>query len=127
MPIIEPDLSGVGPIEAGTYKAKIDEVVDGISKAGAPKLVVQFSVEVGNEKKVRKVHMPYSGAGAFGFDSLLRACHFEDIANGLQKKNAAERPKFDTDQLIGQELMVVIEASIYNGQPTDQINGYLRA
>lgn len=127
MPMIQPDLSDVGPIEAGTYKARIDSVTPGISKAGNPKLDIQFSISTGGEKpKVRKVGMPYSGAGAFGFAALLRACNMDELANAYQSKDAV-KPPFDTDSLVGQELMVTVEAAMYNDQPTDQIAGYLRA
>src|SRR3990167_8154293 len=126
MAIIEPDLSEIGSIEAGTYKAEIEKAEVGVAKSsGKGKVVVQFGVDVGGKKKTRSVHLPYDGAGAFGFDSLLRACHFDEIANGLKSKDAAQRPKFDTDQLVAQHLMVVIEADTYNGQITDKIVGYL--
>ena len=128
MPIIEPDLSETGAIEPGTYAAVIDNVDVGVAKtSGKPKLIIQFGVTVGDKRKPRSVHMPIVGAGAFGLDSLLRACHFDEIANGLKNKDASSRPKFDTDQLIGQKLMVTIENELFNGNQQDKIVGYLRA
>lgn len=127
MPMIQPDLSDVGPIEAGTYKARIDSCAPGVSKAGNPKLDIQFSIFTGGEKpKTRKIGMPYSGAGAFGFASLLRACHMAELANAYQSKDDV-KPAFDTDSLVGQELMVTVEADTWNDQLTDKITGYLTA
>jgi len=125
--MIQPDLSDVGPIEPGTYKARIDKVDTGVSKSGNPKLDIQFSVFAGGERpKTRKVSMPYTGGGAFGFAGLLRACHFNELADAYTKKDGA-KPPFDTDSLVSQELMVVVEADTYNGQMTDKIVSYLPA
>lgn len=127
MPMIQPDLTDVGPIEAGTYKARIDSATPGVSKAGNAKLDIQFSIFTGGEKpKVRKVGMPYTGAGAFTFAGLLRACNMDDLANAYMSKDAAH-PPFDSDALVGQELMVVIEPDTWNDQITDKIASYLRA
>lgn len=126
MPMIQPDLSEVGPIEGGTYKATIEKCEAGVSKSGSAKIVPQFAIDVNGKKKIRQVHMPVSGQGAFGFAALLRACHMDDLANAYTSKDA-DKPAFDTDSLVGQELMVVVEPDIYNGQPTDKITGYLRA
>lgn len=127
MPLIQPDTSEIqGAIEPGTYSAKITEVTPGVSKSGGQKIVVKFEVDVNGKHQVRQAHIPTSGAGAFGFDSLLRACHFEDYANKIKVKGG-EKPGFDTDQLIGQALHLVIEADIYNGNVTDKIVSYLAA
>lgn len=126
MPIITPDLSGVGPIEPGTYEAEIMAADPGTSKSGGSKLIVDFKVDVGNgQTKKRQSHLPIEGSGAFGFDQLLRACHLDEIADRLKDKSADH--SFDTDALIGQKLLLVIEEQMYNGNKTDQIQTFLRA
>lgn len=126
MTLVQPDLSDVGPIEGGTYKASILAANAGVSKSGGSKIVVDFGVDVDGKQRKRQVHLPYTGAGAFGFASLLRACHMDELADAYMSKDAV-KPPFDTDSLVGQELMVVVEPDTYNGQVTDKINSYLRA
>lgn len=124
MPIITPDLSEVNkPIDPGTYAAKITAVEYKTSKAGNPMIVPQFDVDVNGKRKVRSAHLVITGETAFGFEQLLRACHFDDVANSL-KSNPTP---FDTDQLVGQELQVVIDSDTYNGQLTDRIKSFLPA
>lgn len=126
--MLMPDTSDVGPIDGGTYKATVLSAIAGVSKTGGQKLVVDFGVDVGGKTRKRTSHMPVTGSGAFGFNALLRACHFDEAANKIQDKNIAPVDKaFDEAQLVGQNLMLVIEPDIYNGQPTDKITGYLRA
>ena len=73
MPIIQPDTSEIqGALEPSTYEAEIVAAEPGIASSGNPKLVVKFSLDVSGKKVPRTVHMPTSGKGAFGFDSLLR-------------------------------------------------------
>lgn len=125
MPIIEPDLSEVsGPLEPGTYQAKIVSCDAQTSKSGNPMLKVGFEIDV-EDKTVKRTSYPVtSGPGAFNFEQLLRACNFDEVANQLKD---GQKIRFDTDDLIGQELNVVIEAAIYNDAPTDQIKSYIRA
>ena len=124
MPIIEPDLSQIqsNVIDPGSYPAKITSAEPGISSSNNPKVVVKFDVDVGGKTYHRQSHIVTSGAGAFNFESLLRAVHMGDIADRLR---AGEKVPFDTDSLIGQQLIVVVEASIYNNMPSDQIKSYL--
>lgn len=125
MPVITPDLSQVssGAIEPGTYPAKIIAVEFKESKKGNPMIVPKFEVTIGEGKtRTRQAHLVVTGESAFGFEQLLRATHFDDVADSLK---SAPKP-FDTDQLIGQELQVVIDSDSYNGQLTDKIKTYLR-
>lgn|SRR5512138_1500396 len=124
MPIIEPDLSQIqsNVIEPGTYRAKITSADPGISSSNNPKIVAKLDVDVNGKTYHRQSHLVTSGAGAFNFESLLRAVHMGDIADRLR---AGEKVPFDTDSLIGQEVAVVVEASIYNNQPSDQIKSFL--
>jgi len=125
MPIITPDLSGIGPIEPGTYPAEWTAGDYKTSKAGNPMLVGQIAITVGDKVKNRIVNVVTSGAGAFTFDQLLRACHLDEIADRLKDPNANH--EFDTDILIGQHFLVVIEEQLYNGNKQDQVKTYLRA
>jgi hypothetical protein len=125
--MIDPDLSDIGAIEAGTYNAEILSATPGIAKSsGAPKLQVDFGVDYNGVNKKRSVHLPLKGAGAFGFNSLLRATGFAAYADSLKAKDGV-KTGFDETSLIGQHLMVTIESDIYNGEVTDKITGYLPA
>lgn len=126
--MLMPDTSETGPIEGGTYNATITAAVAGISKSGAAKVVVDFEVDVNGKTRKRTSHLSVTGSGSFGFDSLLRACHFDEAADKFRSKDVpASDKQFDEAQLVGQALMLTIEPDIYNGQPTDKIVGYLKA
>ena len=126
MPVIKPDLTEVNkPIEPGTYEANLTGPIDlATSKAGNPMLVIKLGVQVNGKTVPRTLRQVVTGAGAFGFEQLLRACKFGDLADDLRRGG---HPDFDTDKLIGQKLQVVVEADTYNGQITDKITGYLPA
>lgn len=130
MPIITPDTSNISeqtPIDAGTYPAKITAVDYKTSKSsGNPMIVPTFEVSVEGKARPRSAYLVITGEGAYGFDQLLRACGFEEMADKYKQKGG-EKPDFDTDELIGQELMVVIESDTYNGQLRDKIKSYLKA
>lgn len=129
MPIINPDTSDMadmGPIASGTYPAKVIAVESKPSKAGNPMIEVTFEVNVGDGKtRQRKGYCVLTGAGAFNFDQVLRATGFGTLADQYADKNVSPKPQFDTDELIGQELNVVIEPNLYQGEMRDQIKSYL--
>lgn len=129
-PIINPDTSNItemGPIPAGTYPAEILQVDFQTSKSGNPMIVVKFGVEVDEKVRNRNSYLVITGEGAYGFDSLLRACGFENLADQYKDKNVQPKPDFDTDMLVGQRVNVVIEPTTYNNELRDQIKSYLRA
>lgn len=130
MPIVNPDTSNIsdqGPIDAGTYSAKITEVEYKTSKSsGNPMIVPKIAVMVDGKARPRQAYLVITGEGAYGFDQLLRATGFDDVADKYKAKGG-EKPDFDTDDLIGQEFMVVIEADTYNGQLRDKIKSFLKA
>lgn len=144
MPVIQPDTSemvDLSPIPEGTYEAKILEAPSQISKSEkrTPMIVPKFEITVpGREKPAtRKAFIPTAGEGASGFDMLLRACHFDELADQYKDKNVNPKPSFDTDTLIGQELMVIIAPELYQrqdaagnavGEPEvrDRIKGYFK-
>lgn len=130
MPIITPDTTeqlDFSPLEPGTYPATVTKVEADTSKKGNPMLVVYFSVEKAPGVTVqRKSWLVTSGEGTSGFDQLLRATGFADLAD-VYKDKSASKPAFDTDDLINQQVLVIVEQSEYNGQLRDQIKTYLKA
>lgn len=129
MPIIQPDTSlaqEMGPIEPGTYPAKIVDVEYKTSKSGNPMIVVKFDVNVDGKSRTRNAYVVVSGEGAFGFDQLLRACHFDDLADQYRDPSVPN-PDFDTDNLKGIELQVRIDSELYQGQKRDNIKSYAKA
>lgn len=129
MPVVNPDTSQAVEMTAippGTYQAKIVDCTFETSKSGGnPMIVPKFEVMVDGKVRTRKAYLVITGEGAYGFDSLLRATGFTDIADQF-KVEGGEKPGFDTDQLIGQEVNLVIEADTYNNQLRDKIKSYLR-
>lgn len=134
MGIITPDTSQAedfgSPIAAGTYKAKIVECPTGLSKAGNAKITPKFKLQVDGKERTRTSNLVTTGAGAIGFDHLLRACGFKSLADDYRDPNVSPKPPFDTDSLVGQELSVVVEDNLYkdangNEKKGDQITDYL--
>jgi hypothetical protein len=131
-PLIKPDLSQAQEftnIEPGTYPAEIKTCTFEQSKNNNPMIVPNFEVQVADKVFKRKAYLVINGEGAYGFGQLLRACHFDDLATAYADKSIplADKPDFNTDDLQGQKLMVVIDHQMYNGQPRDYIKNYLRA
>lgn len=140
MPLITPDTSEMidtTPLPEGTYKAKVTAAEPKTSKKGNPMIVVKLEVTVPGQDKprTRQAFLPISGEGAGGFDMILRACHFDDLAEKYKDPNVQPKPAFDTDQLINQELDLVIVPDLYQqldaaGNPVgspelrDKIKGY---
>jgi Protein of unknown function (DUF669) len=130
-PIIKPDLTDAdsfGPIEPGTYEAKIESVDYRTSGKGNPMIVPKFQITVDGKIRKRNAYLVISGEGAYGFSQLLRACHFDDLAKAYGDKSIplADKPEFNTDDLVQQELNVVIDKQLYNGEMRDTIKNYLR-
>ncbi len=132
MPILNPntkDQVDMSPIEIGTYRAKIVEAPIGTSKKDNPVVKPKFLIQVNGQERPRQPSIVSSGPGSGQFDQLLRACHFDDLAD--RYKQGIEEP-FDTDRLVGQELMVVIDHEMYTpevGSPRkqDRIVAFLKA
>jgi hypothetical protein len=129
VPIIQPDTSAaqeMSAIEPGTYPAKVVSVDFKMSSKNNPMIVPKFEVTVDGKKRNRQSYLVITGEGAMGFDQLLRACKFDQYADQYRDPNQPN-PDFDTDLLVGQELMVTIGNEIYNGEKRDNIKGYLKA
>jgi len=137
MPVLTPDTSEAEdfatPIEPGTYKARIISCEAGKSRAGNDKIVPKFKIRVGDGERTRVAHLVVAGEGASGFDNLLRAAKMSDLADAYKDKALKTKPPFNTDSLVGVELMVVIEPNLYHNPDTkqdehrDQIKSYLPA
>lgn len=126
MPEILPDLSEVQSnlIEVGSYEATIKTVTPGVAKSsGKPKIDVEFGVMVNGHEVPRTASIPISGSGAFRFAQLLRATNFGPVADKLAK---GERAPFQTDDLEGQQLVVVIKHGMWNDEPRDEIEKFVR-
>jgi hypothetical protein len=130
-PIINPDTSNMtdmGPIPAGTYEAEIAKVDYETSKSsGNPMIVPTFNVLVDGKARPRKAYLVIQGEGAYGFDQLLRSCGFTQLAEQYKNPEVSPKPDFDTDQLVGQRVNVVIEPDTYQGQLRDRVKSFLPA
>lgn len=127
MPLIAPDTSqaiDMTPILPGTYRARVQEIGFELSKKGNPMVVVKFGVTVDDKVRSRNSYLVITGEGAGGFDQLLRSCHFVTEADAYR---AGGKEPFDTDKLLGQELLVVIDTQQYEGSPRDFIKTFLAA
>jgi len=130
MPIINPDTSNMidmGAIDSGTYTGTIRSIEFQTSKAGNPMIVPSIDIEVDGKVKTRKTWLVITGEGAYNFDQLLRCCGFSDIADAFKDPSVTNKPEFDTDDLIGCQVNVVINQSEYNGTLRDQISSFLPA
>lgn len=128
MGILTPDTSQaqeMTPIEPGPYPSKITAAEPGLSKTSNPKIVVTFSITVNGKERTRTAHIPVTGAGAGGFDALLRATGFTELADQYKDPAFQPKPAFDTDSLIGQTLIVVVDSQLYNNEVRDQLKTYL--
>lgn len=130
-PMIKPDLTDAdsfGPIEPGTYPAKIETVEYKTSGKGNPMIVPKFAIDVNGKTRKRNSYLVIIGEGAYGFSQLLRACHFDELAAAYGDKSIPldQKPEFNTDDLQGQELNVVVDHQLYNGEMRDSIRNYLR-
>lgn len=132
MPIINPDTTEaieMGPIEPGTYPAEIKAVDFQMSKNGNPMIVTSFdvTVEQGKKPRPRKAWIVITGPGSYNFDQLLRATGFDSLADQYKDPEQAN-PEFDTDNLIGQHLQLVIDNRLdEQGNKRDEIKAYMRA
>ena len=131
--MLQPDTAeGVdlmAPIEPGTYPAVIVAATPTTSKKGGSMLEVKTEIEVGGKTKKRTGYVMVSGPGAASFDSLLRATHFDKLADEYKDPTVQPKKDFDEQQLVGQKVMVVIDQQLNkdNGQMRDQIKTWLKA
>ncbi len=140
MPVLQPDTSEMqdfDPSEPNTYRARIEKVdlVKGKEK-GTPGIqpFLVFDAPRKSDGKVRTVTRKgwhaVSGPGAFTFDQLLRCTGFADTADEIKARPG--QVGFDTDELVGKEVNVVIGTGIYRPKDggereQDEIKGYLPA
>jgi len=127
MPIIEPDLTEVesmGPMNAGTYAASCLTIETATSKSGNPMVVVESAVDYNGVNRKKKDWIVTSGKAAFKFENFLRAVGMDEAADALK---AGKSYPIDTDLFLGATYHIVVEADVYNGEPSDKIAKYLKA
>ena len=126
MPLITPntrDQLDMTAIKPGTYPAKINSIEVATSAKGNAMIKVQQDVTVEGKARPRFSNLVTEGPGSGGFDSLLRAAGFIEAAD-VYKAGDTSTP-FDTDRLIGAEVLAVIVPNEYQGEMRDQISKYL--
>jgi len=130
MALIEPNLGDVkslSPLPEGTYPATIVQVDYKISKGGNPMIVVELGVDHEGMTRKRFAYLVITGAGAFNFESFLRACDFDELADQYKDPTITAKPAFDTDWVVGKAIQVQMVPDTYNGQINDKISGFLKA
>lgn len=130
MAIINPNLADVKDLQAipeGVYAAVITEVSLKTSKTGNPMIVPKFTIQTPDGERVREAYLVITGAGAFNFESFLRACNFDELADQYRDPEVQPKPPFDTDWIHGMSIQLNIKADTYNGRITDKIDGFLKA
>ena len=142
MPIIQPDLSeaaDLSPISEGTYPGKIKEAVPEISKEKkTPMIRLKVGVQVDGKERTRRAYIMTAGPGASGFDQLLRAVHMDELADKYKDPEVTNKPAFDTDTLVDQDVNVIIVPELFqqkgpDGNPIgspevrDRIKGFAKA
>lgn len=131
MPLINPDLSEAAdfaPIPDGTYPGKIVSCDFQLSKENQkPMLKIGAELTVDGKTRKRTIYVLTSGAGAFMFEQLLRACHFDEYADQLKNPDVAH-PGFDSDQFLNQTLQFVVVPEIRkdNGEMSDRVSRFLK-
>jgi len=126
MPIINPDTTGVKeiqPIEPGVHPGKIVACDFKTSKSGNPMIVPTVEIVADGVTRKRNAYLVITGDGAYGFDSLLRACGFDEVADRLR---GGSKESFDTDVLIGIEVNVQVGQEAYQGRMVDRVEGFLK-
>jgi hypothetical protein len=123
MGVINPntrDMEDLGPSDPGTYPAVIKSCDAKASSKGnqmiTPKFEIRAQADGKAATKTRTAYLVIEGKGTAGFDSLLRACHMDELAD---KYRNGDRVPFDTDRLVGQEVLVVVDNEWYT--PTDDL------
>lgn len=118
----------MAPIDPGTYPAEITAVLPRTSKKGGSMIEVKTTITVNGKEKKRTGYVMVSGPGAASFDSLLRATHFDQLADTYKDPTVSPKPAFDEQSLVGQRIMVVIDTQLdQNQQPRDNIKSWLKA
>lgn len=131
MALINPNLDDVKDFQAipeGNYKAKIVDVEYKTSKEkGNPMIVPKLDIETPDGVRTRQAYLVITGAGAFNFESFLRACNFDELADQYRDPAVDPKPPFDTDWIKGIDIVVIVKSDTYNGRITDKIDGFLKA
>ena len=128
MPVVQPntaDMEDLSPTEPGTYPAQIVSCGSQRAKeSGTQMIVPKFELDVSGKTKTRTAYLCIEGKGTYGFDQLLRAIGLADLAD---KYAQGQGEPFDTDILVEQKLMVVVDQEKYNDEFRDRIKTFLPA
>lgn len=116
--LVSIDLSGVDDsyeaISPGTYDAVVTSVEVKPNKAGDGRnVVIKFDVDVDGKRRVRTRYCPLQGRGAGIATSTLKALGVE-VPSG-------PNPRVDVAEAVGAQCRLQIKASVYNGEPSDEI------
>lgn len=119
----------LAPIEPGTYPATITAAVPATSKKGGSMLQVKVDIDVKGKTKKRTGYVMVSGPGAASFDQLLRATHFDQLADEYKDPTVQPKKDFDEQDLVNQSVMVVIDQQLnqQDNSMRDNIKSWLKA
>lgn len=132
-PIILPDTSSAEDMEvseSGTYRGTVVKTdAQPTKEKKVMQAIVSFKlpgVPDEKEKKPRDItrtaYMNIEGKGAMVWDKFLRCAGFSDIAD---RYRAGEKVPFNTDDLLGKEVYVLLKTGSYNDRRRDEIDGFL--
>lgn len=112
------DSSGFNParLPEGSYRAKISDVADHKSKAGAEMWV--YTISVPGTRSVFAYYVPLEGKAVWKLDRLFSAA-----GKPLPRK----RNTVDPNSILGREIGIELEDSEYNGKEQSQITAVFSA
>ena len=126
MPMVNLDFSNVSnrdPLEPGLYHCRIASAEMGTSSAGNPMIKVTYDVigdadgnEVPGGRKLWD-NLAITEAAMWKIQQVLVACGFEIPEGG-------QLPNFDTDELVGCDLGIVVVQDTYQGQVNNKTKAY---
>jgi len=139
MPVIQPDVSEMTDFQASrpnTYEAVIKEVIGVRSKepnknTGKYTNGIQPTFEFkaprladAEERLItRRKWLAIDGKGTFSFDQLLRCTGFKEVADSM--KASPGSVAFDTDDLVGKRVQVIVTTVTFEGKLQDDIDSFL--
>lgn len=109
------DAKAFEPIPSGTYDAKILEIADPKQGAKAQYINITFEIEDGEYvgRRVWRIFV-IEGKGVVFLMDLIAKATGEAIEVG-------ELTEFDTDDLLGKHVRVVVEEDEYEGKPKAEV------
>ena len=123
--MLKPNLGDIvsnDPPVGGPFRGKISRVKDTVSSNNNPMLIVNVEFEDGGIRYEAAGFHVYRGRGAQGFENLLRATHFGDVADRLMK---GEDLEFDEQQLVDQEVQIYVDEYVKGDGKAKSIQKYV--